>query len=186
MRYLRLVSSLAALLLALVPVSAIFDSLQPAAAQATNEQLDAILADIEKKADQYARFRLLLSDPDQAKRMAAFNAMTNSGILELHEMALNYAFDSGDPAIQSVALQVLLTNTKALTFYLDPSNASEQTKKALSRLGGGFSIKIDSWDAATASFSKTIDNYTTGGTRTSQWAVPPLYFSTLQHLGCAG
>jgi hypothetical protein len=95
--------------------------------------------------------------------MAAFAAMTGSGILTLQEMALDHAFNSGDPAMQSAALQVLLTKTKALTFNLEPSNASEQTKKALSRLGGAFSIEIDDWDAATGSFSKGVDNYTTGG-----------------------
>ena len=63
--------------------------------------------------------------------------------------------------MQSAALQVLLTKTKALTFDLDLSNVSEETKKAVSRKGGGFSIQIDSWNRAAASFSNAVDNYTT-------------------------
>jgi hypothetical protein len=108
MRHLPIASAIAALLLALVSGGLV--PLRPAATQTPDEQLDAILEDIEKKSDQYSRFRSLLSDPDQAKRMAAFSAMTNSGILALEEMALDYALHSGDPAMQSAALQVLLTN----------------------------------------------------------------------------
>jgi len=158
MRDWAIASALAALLVA---HACVFAPLRPAAAQ--DEQLDAILEEIKKKTDQYSQFRSLLSDPDQAKRMAAFSAMTESQILTLQEMALAYAFDSGDRAMQSAALKVLLTKTKALTFELEPSNASERTQGALARLGGGFSIEIDSWDAATASFSRAVDNYTTGG-----------------------
>ena len=130
-----LASALAALLLALAFVLA---PLRPATAQASDEQLDAILKDIDKKTDQYSKFRSLLSDPDQAKRMAAFHAMTNSGIATLQEMALDHAFNSGDPAMQSVALQSVLTKTKALTFRLELADQlSEETMETIAKFGGG-------------------------------------------------
>jgi hypothetical protein len=121
MRQLPVVPAYVALLLGLASAPA---PLRPADAQASDEQLDAILKDIEKKTDQYAKFRSLLSDPDQAKRMAAFSAMKNTGILTLKEMAPDYAFNSGDPAMQSAALQALLANTKALAFCTAPHLAS--------------------------------------------------------------
>jgi hypothetical protein len=59
------------------------------ATQTSDEKLNAILEDIDKKTDQYAKFRSFIPDPDQAKRMAAFSAMTDSGIPTLQEMALD-------------------------------------------------------------------------------------------------
>ena len=152
-------SALATLLLALAFVLA---PSRPATAQISDEQLDAILKDIDKKADQYSRFRSLLSDPDQATRMAAFHAMTNSGIATLQEMALDHAFNSGDPAMQSVALQSVLTKTKALTFRLELADQlSEETTETIAKFGGGgFSIFIESWDVGSASFSGAADTYT--------------------------
>jgi hypothetical protein len=155
---------IAALFIALASVPA---PMRPAAAQASDEQLEAILEEIDKKSDQYTRFRSLLSDQDQAKRMAAFNAMTSSGIATLQEMALDQAFDSGDPAMQAIALQALLTKAKALTFDLEPSSeTSERTLKTISKHGGGFSIEIDQWDPATASFVEAGDPYS--GSTTGQ------------------
>jgi len=165
-RDLPVASTLTALLLALATP---LIPLRPATAQASDQQLDSILADIDKKTDQYSKFRSLLTDPDQAKHMAAFNAMTNSGILTLQEMALDYAFDSGDPAMRSAALQATLTKTKALTFNLEPSSeASERTRETMSRYGGGFAIKINSWDVATASFTKGGDTYSGFGSGRGQ------------------
>jgi hypothetical protein len=157
MRNMPIALALAVLPLALVSALA---PLRPATAQASDAQLDAILEDIEKKTDQYSKFRALLSDPDQAKRMAAFDAMTHSGIVTLHEMAIDYAFGSDDSAMQSAALQALLTRTKALTFKLEPSNeTSEKTKNTMAKHGGLFSIEIDSWDVGTASFVEAGDPY---------------------------
>jgi hypothetical protein len=153
-------SPIAAALAALLALT-LLPPMRPAAAQSSDEQLDAILEDIEKKTDQYAKFRLLLSDPDQATRLAAFHAMTNSGIVPLQEMALDQAFSSGDPAMQSVALRALLTKTKALTFRLDlTEQLSEETLETVSKFGGGgYSILIESWDVGTASFSGAADTY---------------------------
>jgi hypothetical protein len=66
------------------------------AAQTSDEKLNAILEDIDKKTDQYAKFGSFLSDPDQARRMAAFSAMTDSGIPALQEMALDHVLSSDD------------------------------------------------------------------------------------------
>jgi hypothetical protein len=171
---LSIATALATLLLALASVSA---PLRSSAAQPSDKQLDAILEDIEKKTDQYARFRSLLSDPDQAKRMAAFNAMTNSGIITLQEMALDYAFDSGDPAMQAVALQALLTKAKTLTFDLEPSSeTSERTLKTISKHGGGFSIEIGQWDPATASFVEAGDPYSGSTTGQGQLSGRSLHY----------
>jgi hypothetical protein len=79
-------STVATLLLALAFVMA---PLRLPAAQTSDEKLNAILEDIDKKTDQYAKFRSFIPDPDQAKRMAAFSAMTDSGIPTLQEMALD-------------------------------------------------------------------------------------------------
>jgi hypothetical protein len=77
-------------------------------------------------------------------------------------MALDHAFGSGDPAMQSVALQALLTKTKSLTFHLELSDQlSEETLETVGKFGGGgFSILIESWDIGTASFSGAADTYT--------------------------
>jgi hypothetical protein len=134
------------------------------------------LADIETKTDQYSKFRSFLFGPDQAKRiMAAFTAMTNSGILALQEMALDYAFDSDDAAMQSAALQALLTKTKTLTFNLEPSSEiAERTRNAISKHGGGFAIKIDNWDLKTTSFVEADDTYS--GSSSGQGQVSGLSF----------
>jgi hypothetical protein len=130
------------------------------ATQASGEKLNVILEVIDKKTDQYAKSRSFLSDPDQAKRMAAFSAMTDSGIPALQEMALDHALSSDDIAMQLAALRVLLTNTKALTFQLKLSDDnSERTRQSVASHGGGFSIQIDDWDTETASFSKAGDTY---------------------------
>jgi hypothetical protein len=130
------------------------------ATQASGEKLNVILEVIDKKTDQYAKSRSFLSDPDQAKRMAAFSAMTDSGIPALQEMALDHALSSDDIAMQSAALRVLLTTTKALTFQLKLSDDnSERTRQSVASHGGGSSIQIDGWDTETASFSKAGDTY---------------------------
>ncbi len=176
MRNFPVAPALAALLLAFAsspgPVRA-------AATQPSDAQLDAILADIDKKTDQYAKFRSLLSDQDQAKRMAAFDAMTNSGIVSLQEMALDLAFKSGDSALQSAALQALLTKTKALNFRLEPSKElSEQTKQTIANHGGGFAIDIDRWDARTASFVQVDDTYKESGSGQGQLSGLSLHYTS--------
>jgi hypothetical protein len=167
MREAPIAAALAVVLLALV---SLLSPPRPATAQASDEQLDAILQDIEKKTDQYSRLKSLLSDPDQAKRMAALHAMTSSGIVTLQEMAMDQAFNSGDPAMQAAALQALLTKTKALNFRLDMTGQlSEETMETVAKFGGGgFSILIESWDAGTASFSGAADTYSSDATGQGQ------------------
>jgi hypothetical protein len=151
----------------------------PAWAQDSGKELDSILEDIENRTDRYSRFRALLSDPDQSKRMAAFSGMMNSGILTLQNIALDYAFNSGDTAMQSAALHVLLTRTKALSFDIDFSgNYSEETQSIISGTGGGgFAIDIDAWDTTMGTFSGG-NNYGVNQHGTGQVSGLTLHYSS--------
>ena len=149
-------SRLAGLSVAFFALSAqtLAQSTIPAAAEDSSPA--AILENIQRQAGEIAQLRSALDNPEQSARIAAFNAMVNSGNSALEELAIATAFASADEATKALAIRAAFKSVQVLEVELSgPQDPSDDTTKALEyiRRHSGATIKNIEYDPQTGKFA---------------------------------
>lgn len=108
-----------------------------------------IVEQARERARQLDEIKQVLNDPDQNVRLAAFEAMVDSGDPLMRELALDAGISSTDQVLRGLALKyaVLSLEQLNLTLTLDPAAPKEVQDKSrtyLEKTGAGYVLKIDS------------------------------------------
>jgi hypothetical protein len=102
----------------------------PAAAPAQKIDIDAIRAQAQASAGEFAELRALLADPDVNLRLAAFDAMVAHGDPSLYEIAVTTGLADVNEVVQSRALWESLSRRKSLILQVDPEGTLSGDAKA--------------------------------------------------------
>lgn len=107
-----------------------------------------IVEQARERARQLDEIKQVLNDPDQNVRLAAFEAMVDSGDPLMRELALDAGIASTDQVLRGLALKyaVLSLEQLNLSLILDPGAPKEVQEKSrayLEKTGSSFVLKID-------------------------------------------
>lgn len=107
-----------------------------------------IVEQARERARQLDEIKQVLNDPDQNVRLAAFEAMVDSGDPLMRELALDAGIASTDQVLRGLALKYAVLSLEQLniTLSLDPDAPKEVQEKSrtyLEKTGAGFVLKID-------------------------------------------
>ena len=97
--------------------------------------VDALKATIGKASDSYAELRPLLSDPNESKRIAAFEAFVAHGDKGLYEIAVSSAIADGSEVLRARALWEIMSRRDLITiaFDMEAINKNETLQQNFSK-----------------------------------------------------
>ncbi len=138
----------------------------------------SVLERIQKESKEFEQLRSALTSPAESVRVAAFNAMIESGNLSLRELAITTAFASDDEALRSLAIRAAFSSVQVITVTLITSEKpSYQEKRDVTKARGSKSATVSSikYDVKTGKFTGADASGQVSGT-----------VITFQTRGCAG
>ncbi|RBI67288.1 hypothetical protein DQW77_17705 [Roseovarius sp. TE539] len=101
--------------------------------------VEALIADIDERAGQYAALVEILQGPDPARALAAFDVMLETGDKTMRETAISAAMTATDERLRARALWETLVRKDSITLVIETDGLDDEARGALDKWIGAVS-----------------------------------------------
>lgn len=108
---------------------------------AQDVDIDALMADIDKRSGQYEQLIAILQGTDANRSLAAFDAMVDTGDATMIEVAVNTGLSATDSRLRARALWEALARKDSMTLIVDTAELDQDERTALDAWYG----EIQTW-----------------------------------------